>query len=109
MFQRALMIDPADRTANHRLGLIAMSERDYESAETYLEAAYREDPNNRGIIKVLGFCTAWLGDYDRSFEFLKQIPEAEQELEVYAWWWQSQGLDDLSLKARMMSAHLKAE
>lgn len=105
-FRKALAIDPSDRTANYRLGLISMTERDFAAALDYLVLAYKESPSNRGIIKNLGYCYAWLGNYEQSLIFLGNIPEAEQELEVYRWWWRSLGREDLSNKAQEMRALL---
>ncbi len=47
--QEALAYNPNNRTANHRLGLIAMVNRDYPSAVTYLESAADRDQNHPGI------------------------------------------------------------
>ena len=109
LFTRALSYDAADPTANHRLGLIAMVERDYPVAVTYLETALANDKNNRGIIKNLGYSYTWTGDYGRALVLLEQIPEAERELKIYTWWWHSQGNDDLALKAQKMSEILEAK
>jgi lipopolysaccharide biosynthesis regulator YciM len=92
----ALAFDPVNRTANHRLGLIATFRRDFSSAAAYLAAAHAEAPAHRGIIKSLGFSYAWLGDMDNAVSFLKEIPETEKELDAYYSWWKEQGRDDLS-------------
>ena len=92
----ALAFDPVNRTANHRLGLIAMFRRDFSSAAGYLAAAQQGAPAHRGIIKSLGFSYAWLGDMDNAVSFLKEIPETEKELDAYYSWWKEQGRDDLS-------------
>jgi hypothetical protein len=103
----ALELDPANRTANHRLGLIAMTRGDFVSAAGYLEAAWKNAPEHRGIIKSLGYCYTWLGNLDRAQLFLERIPEAESELEVYEWWWDTQGRSDLTAHAFRMASRLK--
>jgi len=105
-FQSALEADPTNRTANHRLGLIAMLRGDYSSAVLYLEKAHQEAPNHRGIIKALGYSYAWLGDIEEASLFLGKIPEARHELGVYSWWWETQGRPDLSEKATLMLSRL---
>lgn len=97
----ALKFDPANRAANHHLGIISMLRRDFISAAGYLEVAHAQAPRHRGIIKSLGYCYVWLGDFDRAEEFLIQIPEAVEELGVYVSWWGEQGREDLSRNATL--------
>jgi hypothetical protein len=101
-FRSALQYDPNNQTANYRLGLISMLRQDFESAAANLETAHKEVPGHRGIIKSLGFCYAWLGEYEKAWILLAQIPESHEELNIYTWWWESQGRDDLSNKAAIM-------
>jgi O-antigen ligase len=105
----ALRLDPTNRTANHRLGLVAMTRGDFEAAAKYLEAALTQAPGHRGIVKSLGFCYAWLGEWDKAQPLLEKIPESRSELEVYKWWWVTQGRKDLSDHATQMVSRLKKE
>jgi len=98
----ALELDPDNRTAHHRLGLISMMRLDFSSAVDHLTAAYQKAPHHRGIIKALGFSHAWLGDSERAMSFLKDIPEAKDEFDSYYTYWKAQGRDDLSNKAYSM-------
>lgn len=98
--------DPANRTANHRLGLIALLRQDFPSAEVYLSNAYRLTPSHRGIIKSLGYCYTWIGELENAKSLLEGIPEASSELNVYAWWWQAQGRSDTSNYASLMRSRL---
>lgn len=102
----ALRYDPRNRTANYRLGLISMLRRDYKTAAANLETAYQEAPNHRGIIKSLGYCYVWLGDMDKARLLLNQIPEAQHEMGVYIWWWETQGRPELSQNASIMMSRL---
>jgi len=106
LFQSALQVDPANQTANHRLGLIAMLRRDFHSAATYLEEAHKASPNHRGIIKSLGYCYAWLGEMEKAQIQLRKIPEARSELKVYIWWWEAHGNPELAEKASLISSEL---
>ena len=100
--QDALQYNPRNQTANYRLGLISMLRQDFKTAVANLETAYQEAPNHRGIIKSLGYCYVWLGDMDKAQTLLDQIPEAQNEMKVYIWWWETQGRPDLSKKASIM-------
>lgn len=102
-FNRSVAMNPTNRTANHRLGLIAMDRRQFSLAETYLEAAYRADPHHRGVIKNLGYAYTWSGQFDRALPLLQRIEEANSELTTYQWWWTSQNRPDLAERAAIMA------
>ena len=102
----AVRLDPSNRTANHRLGLIAMHHGDFESAAGYLEAAREQTPRHRGIVKSLGYCYVWWGDFDMAQRLLSEIPETNHELDVYVWWWETQGRLDLSANAFQLYSRL---
>ena len=95
----ALRYDPDNQTANYRLGLISMLRQDFRAAAVYLEKAHERSPYHRGIIKNLGYCYVWLGEMDKAKALLEQIPESQQELDVYSWWWGVQGRQDLAIYA----------
>lgn len=92
----SLQLDPVNRTANQRLGMISMSRRDFLSAVGFLETAHTQAPEHRGIVKSLAYGYVWLGEVEKAQEFLSRIPEAVEELDVYVWWWEAQGRSDLS-------------
>jgi hypothetical protein len=106
LFLTALAYDPENRTANHRLGLIAMLDNDYQRAVPHLETALQVDPEHRGIRKALGYSYAWLGKFEQASGLLSDLPEVIQELDVYTWWWGTQGRDDLVQNARAMLERL---
>jgi O-antigen ligase len=101
LFHEALKNNPADITAHHRLGLIAMMRRDFPAALAQLEIAHRLDPFHRGVRKTLGYTYVWDGRLEQGAHLLMDIPEAKQELSVYVWWWTTQSRPDLSARARM--------
>jgi O-antigen ligase len=94
--QVSLQFDPANLTANYRLGLIYMLRRDFESASKHLESARLTAPNHRGIKKSLGYAYLWRGELYQARQILAEFPEASEELDVYYWWWNSQDRADLA-------------
>ncbi|HMR98079.1 MAG TPA: O-antigen ligase family protein [Anaerolineales bacterium] len=103
----SLTADSANRTANHRLGLIALLRRDIPSACGYLSNAHLLDPAHRGITKSLGYCYAWLGDLESSKILLRSMPEAWKELSEYVRWWQAQGYVEFSNNASALAVELR--
>ncbi|NIS83028.1 MAG: tetratricopeptide repeat protein [Anaerolineales bacterium] len=108
LFNRALQLDPTNRTAHHRLGLIAMLRRDFTSAVSHLERASEQDPGHRGIQKSLGYSYVWSGHLERAADLLRDIPEARDEMQVYRWWWGTQGREDLTAYAAQMVERLQS-
>lgn len=108
-FQRALAFQPDNQTANHRMGLISMSAREFAFATEYLQTAYAQDMENRGIIKNLGYSYLWNGDLEKAEALLSRIPEAQHELDVYIWWWNDRQRPELANRASQMSASLVAQ
>lgn len=107
LLEKSLAIDPKNRTANHRLGLIAMVAREYETAAAPLENAVMVTPEYRGIVKSLGYTYAWQGDYDQAVVYLSDIPESQVEMSIYSNWWQRQNRPDLAAKATEMVTTLE--
>lgn len=102
----AMQYDPMNQPANYRLGLISMLRRDYETAVGHLEIAHQAAPNHRGIIKNLGYAYVWLGELDKAQALLHDVPEAQNEMSVYTWWWGTQGRSDLAENASRMASRL---
>lgn len=100
--------DENQRTAWHRLGLIAMQNLDYQEAEEDLLRAYNIDPDHRGIRKSLGYTYVWLGNYQGAAKVLEDINEAKSELNTYSWWWRDRGRDDLARQAKEMVGMLSS-
>lgn len=97
-----MQYQPHNATANYRLGLIAMLERDFPTAQRRLEAALAADPGHRGVQKVLGYCYVWMGEFEEAKALLVNIPESVIELEPYTGYWSSLGRPDLEARAREM-------
>jgi hypothetical protein len=94
--------DPSNRTANHRLGLISMLRRDFKSASGYLSHAHSLAPHHRGIVKALGYSSAWQGDLSTAQTLLMEIPESSDELDVYRWWWEEQGYESYARNSSVL-------
>lgn len=105
-FQRAIVYNSKNRTAQQRMGQILMNENLFAEGVDYLEAAYQIDPNNRTTQKELGYDYAWLGKIDQSVAMLSNISEAKQEMKTYSWWWGTQGRQDLSSFADQVEIQL---
>lgn len=107
-FQAALANNPRQRTANHRMGLIAMDRGDYSSAIKYLETAHQVDPTHLGIRKELGYAYVWSGDFESAYPLISNLPEAASEMEGYRWWWNQQGNISLAANADHMLNYLQS-
>lgn len=107
LFNQSLSFNPLNETAHHRLGLIAMLNRNYEEAIGHLEAAYQVTPSHQGIQKTLGYSYVWVGDFEKAIASLRAIRESRQELGIYISWWNGQGRPDLSNNAAVMVQRLE--
>ncbi len=103
LFYTTLINNPNQRTARHRLGLVAMQERDFMRAQYELERAYDIDPEHRGIRKALGYTYVWMGNLNDAAMMLIGVHEAESEMEIYSWWWRDRERQDLSAQATEMA------
>ena len=92
-FERAAGKDPS---ADYRLGMIAMLDRDYASAVGHLTLASLQQPYHAGIQKALAYSYLWNGQIEQAGPALRQIRGAGEELRIYVWWWQSQNHPELS-------------
>ena len=111
LFQQSLAYEPDNRTANYRLGLVALRERDFPSAIEYLEKAYQPGgllPDHRGVLKNLAYAYVWAGRIDTAIPMMKEIPEAEKELNNYVWFWRKLDRNDLASNASLALSYLQA-
>ena len=111
-FERALSLNPAQPVANRRLGMIALDQHDFETAVTYLEQAYSQEPENQATLKLLGYAYVWTDQLDLAEERFRQLnPPGTlvSELEYWQWWWGTQDREDLSAYAGEMAGRLSME
>jgi O-antigen ligase len=107
LLQQARRLDPSNRTAAHRLGLIAFQDGDYEQAIAALTLAAGDRATaSRRYSKPLGYSYAWTGNRAHAEELLLHISEARYELQTYNWWWGSQGRPDLADYAAQLESQL---
>jgi tetratricopeptide (TPR) repeat protein len=99
LFNRALAYEPQNPGAHYRLGLIAMLKSDFPTAVSHLEVAHLGDPYHRGMLKALGFSYLWNGQIEDALPLLSLIPESNQEIAIYPWWWRGLNRPDLAAYA----------
>jgi putative inorganic carbon (HCO3(-)) transporter len=111
-FERALSLNPAQSVANRRLGMMALERQDFETAVTYLEQAYPQEPENQATLKALGYAYVWTGQLDLAEQRFRQIDFESRlvgELEYWHWWWGTQNREDLSTYAGEVAKRLSME
>jgi hypothetical protein len=104
---RALEQQSGHAAALYHLGLIALEGRDFALAETYLSQAHAFSPGHLGIRKSLGYAQLWLGNLAAARALLADRPEMIQELDYYAWWWETQERTDLAANAANLRRQLR--
>lgn len=85
LFQTVLEKDPANRTANRRLGLIALSRHEYDHAAQYLEAALAADARHPGTRRALGLAYAFSGKLEKAYPLLCGQLNIVDELKYWGW------------------------
>jgi hypothetical protein len=106
LFHKSLSLDEDNFTAQYRLGLVYMYARNFYPAKNHLEKAFATQHGHRGVRKDLGYCYVWMDNFEKALPLLSCIPEARNELDFYAWWWRTQGRDDLATRAEFMLKEL---
>ncbi|MBC7249635.1 MAG: O-antigen ligase family protein [Anaerolineae bacterium] len=106
-YQRAVSLDADNRTAQQRLGMLALDARRLDEAVTHLEAAYNADPTNATTHKALGLAYTWAGRFDEAGQLLADVPEIVEELNVWGWWWGTQGESEWAANAYRVSLLLE--
>lgn len=95
-FEQVLLKAPQNFGAHHRLGLIALTGGDYETAIEHLTQALQHFPQHEGVRKMLGLAYAHHGDVDQAAVYLKDQLNIVQEMNYYADTYERQGHLDLS-------------
>jgi putative inorganic carbon (HCO3(-)) transporter len=85
-YRRAIEIDPDDRTARQRLGLMMVDNDRFEEGVEHLQRAWQASPENTTTRKALGLAYVWVGDLERARPLLQTIPDIVDELNVWGWW-----------------------
>ena len=85
-YRRAIEIDPDDRTARQRLGLMMVDEGRFDEAVDHLQRAWQANPENTTTRKALGLAYVWVGDLERARPLLQTIPGIVEELNIWGGW-----------------------
>jgi len=105
-FRRALALDPQNRTANRRLGLIAVARDDYVAAVPLLEQAYRSAPGDNMTESALALAYVATGQVQRALPLLRSMPDALGLLADEGERWQKAGHPDWAARANAASMAL---
>lgn len=87
-YRAALAKNPADVTANRRLGQIELSVGEYESARGHLEAAYAVAPDQRATRQLLGESYAVTGDVEQAAALWRTVDTSQGQLDIRQWWYE---------------------
>jgi tetratricopeptide (TPR) repeat protein len=96
-YQAALALDPANVTANRRLGQIELSRGQYELAWQHLEMAYAAAPSQRATRQLLGECYAVAGDVERATALWRTVDVSQGQLMARQWWYEHLGEQEQAL------------
>ena len=108
-YQRAIQIDPDNRTAQQRLGLILADEARFHEAVEHLEIAWRADPDNTTTHKGLGLAYVWVGELEKAQPLLQDVPDIVYELNIWGGWRITQQQIEQALNAYRMSLLLEPD
>jgi tetratricopeptide (TPR) repeat protein len=86
-YRTALAIDPANVTADRRLGQIELSRGEYDAARHHLETAYAVAPEQRATRQMLGESYAIAGEFEKAVALWKTIDVSENQLAIRQWWY----------------------
>jgi O-antigen ligase len=90
-FEAALALDPANVTANRRLGQIELSRGQYDAAQGHLENALARSPWQRATRQFLGESYAINGQTARAAELWRTVDLSQGQLTGRLWWYEHLG------------------
>ena len=108
-YRRAIQVDPHDRTARQRLGVILMDENRFDESVEHLQVAWQADPDNTTTHKALGLAYVWVGELERARPLLQDVAGIIEELNTLAWWRGTQGQMEQSVNAYRASLLLEPD
>ena len=108
-YRRAIQIDPGNRTARQRLGLMLVEEDRFDDGVGHLEVAWQADPGNTTTQKGLGLAYVWVGELEEAQPLLVDVSGIVEELNVWGWWRGTQQQTEQSLNAYRMSLLLEPD
>jgi O-antigen ligase len=90
-YQAALALNQRNATAQRRLGQIALSLGEYETARQHLEAAYAAAPGQRATRQLLGESYAIEGEVERAATLWRTVDTGLDQLAMREMWYNSIG------------------
>ena len=87
-FQAALALDPAQPTANRRLGQIALARGNYAAAQNFLSVAHAAQPAERAARQLLGELAALQGNTAGAVAMWQGLDFSQGQLMVRGWWYE---------------------
>jgi tetratricopeptide (TPR) repeat protein len=111
-YERALNIDSSQPVANRRFGTMALDRQAFDTAVTYLERAYVQEPANQATLKALGYAYLWTDQLSSAEKLLRQVDnqaELVEELATWQWWWSTRNEPALSHLADKMVQRLSPD
>lgn len=90
-YELALRLNPANVSANRRLGQVELSLGRYDLAARHLQAAYEAAPTERPARQLLAEIRAITGSPQSAAELWRTIPLAQQQLDLRQWWYNEIG------------------
>jgi hypothetical protein len=99
-YKTALALDPANATANRRLGQIEISLGHYADAREHLEKALAASSNQRATRAMLGETYAIAGEIDRAAMLWRGVDVSDGQLDIRAWWYDHIGEKEYAARVR---------
>lgn len=90
-YNAALAENPANATANRRLGQIELALGQYEAARGHLEAAYAAAPGHRATRQLLAESYAIAGDVQRAAALLATVDTSLNQMDARIFWYNHVG------------------
>ena len=90
-YERALVLDPGNATANRRLGQIELSLGEYEDALAHLEAAYASEPWSSTTRQLYGEALIVNGRVDEGQALWSTLSAAQGQVGIRLYWYDSIG------------------
>jgi tetratricopeptide (TPR) repeat protein len=105
-YQMALALDPANATANRRMGQIELSQGQYDSARHHLEAAYATAPGQRATRQLLGESYAIAGEIERAAALWRTVDVSQGQLGLKEGWYSYLGEKEHATRIAQSTAAL---
>lgn len=71
--EKAKELDPEEYIYDFIIGTVYMKEKDFATAVTFLDQAYKKSPDNLGTLNALGTCNMVLGNEDDAIGYYQKV------------------------------------